>query len=240
MKCTVVHGDHLEAIEQFISQAESVLRSKNLEVVRLDISDQGLEFFEQTLLQSGLFGDSTSIIVFGLHKLRKKDELTRFSSALEQSSADVLVVHRGVFGKTALNAVKAGRPKAKFVSKKLPKAVFQWTERFGMGSYADQKETLNRALQQESAEFVFAMLIRQTRFLVEDMIQGRSSAPPFSQRSVATQANKIGKEGVARLYQVLSSLDLQQKSSAMKLPMSASLSILHHTATTLAKNQKKG
>lgn len=240
MNCTVLHGDHLEAIEQFLSQTETILRSKQIEVVRIDLAEQGIDFLEQTLLQSGLFGESSSIILFGVHKLRKKDEITRFSSALRESSANIMVVHRGVLGKTALEAVKSARPKTKVVSKKLPKAVFQWTERFGVRSYADQREVLKQALQNESAEFVFAMLLRQTRFLVEGVIQGRSSAPPFSQRSVAQQSRTIGKKGVVQLYQLLASLDLQQKSSALRLPLSASLSILHHTATTLAKNQKKG
>lgn len=221
---TIIHGENQVASRTKLVELTSEAKNQNKDLVTLVADKLDRAKLETALQSDSLFGQEKTLVVEGLHSLpksKKKDELINLISV---ASIDLILWEKKSLTKTDL--------------KKLPISVrnFEFKVSAKLWNFLDQlspspkakKELLklcHQSVAGESAEFVFLMLARQLRLL----IQVKEGAPlrlaPFMLAKLQKQAQAFSSEKLLELHKKLYQIDQKLKQSTSLLSLEAELDL---------------
>ncbi len=224
---TILHGDDLVKISDQITLFLTEAKNKGQHIFRFEASQLNLPDLGNALSAQELFESARLIVIDGLHSLPVSKKRSGFISQIAQLESDplpIILVENKLLTPTQLKVFG----KAKVITCKTAKTVFAWLDSLGQNNKASQLTALNQALHDSSPEQVFYLLIRHVRLLllISDGGADRISPqelPAFAKSKMTTQARLWGWEKLAKLYQQLLDIDLNQKTGKAMLSLEQSL-----------------
>lgn len=219
---TILHGEHIgnsrTKLQELIDQA----RKNNTTLERLEAKQLTIADLEQALGNTSLFGDSTLVIIEGLHSLPRSKKKTQLIALIAGADVPVVLWEKRALTKTMLKQF----PTAKAEEFKLSKALFSWLDMLGTQPLPKTLATYRQALEQEDEYLCFVMFIRQIRLLIQAKDGVKIAGAPFVVKKITTQATKFSKAQLLETYYKLSQLDLASKTSTLSLPLASELDLL--------------
>ncbi|HAU99329.1 MAG: hypothetical protein UX04_C0002G0320 [Microgenomates group bacterium GW2011_GWF2_45_18] len=150
---------------------------------------------------------------------KKKDAL--ISLLLEASKTQEILLWEG---DTISPATLKKLSQATIQHAKLSKMMFVWLD--SLRPTASNRVALLQAIEQDGAEFCFAMLIRQVRLLLQMKDSGSIAGAPFTQQKIRTQASHWSIDQLLRLHTKILEIDEHQKTSSGILTLTQELDLL--------------
>ncbi len=222
---TVIHGDNQVASRQKLSELIAAAKRQNHDVVSLEAEKLDRAKLESTLLSDSLFGGSKILVLEGLHSLpksKKKDELIDLISS---ASIDIILWEKKSLTKTDF--------------KKLPSTVttFEFKITVKLWNFLDQlspsqtsKKTqiklFRECVTSDGAEFIFAMIARQIRLLIQVKEKQTAKINPYTLSKLNKQAQAFSLEKLLEIHKKLYEIDAKQKQSKDLLSLDAELDLL--------------
>ena len=223
---TIIHGDNtVLSRKQLISEIDK--RSAAGKTVRsFTASELNIAGLTQALHPTSLFGDEQVLVIERLFRLRSTTLRDQMLTALiSQHDIEVLLWEDKLISATNLKLLETAKPQT--VVFKISPIVFQVMDQFGDPAKKVQLlKQLHAAYDQDSAEFVFAMLTRQIRLLI-NVVEGETAAmKPYTLQKMRTQARFFPLEKALRVHRQLLEIDLAQKTSGSLLSLEQQLDLL--------------
>lgn len=177
---------------------------------RVEAKDLELGTLKQYLGNNDLFGQSPTVVIYGLLSLlasKKKDQLIKV--ILEESPTSLILYEDKDINATSLKKF------TKAILKKfnIPPVIFQFMDNL--------KPNIPVQLPDLDPHFIFQMLIRQVRLLLS--VGPNSTMPAWMSKRLLGQKNLFGEEKLLKMHQELYLIDKRQKTSTGFLPMDEEL-----------------
>jgi DNA polymerase III delta subunit len=225
----IIHGEQMTHSRQKLTQVVSQLKTNGYQVTTLIAKNLDPQLLEQTLGSQSLFATPQLVVIEELHSLpksKKKDELINTLGQFTDPAGMTEIV---LWEKRDLTATMLKKfPSATVAYFKASKHVFTLMEQ--LSPKTEQKpallKKLHSALESDGDFFVFTMLVRQIRLLIEVKDGGRPAGPPFMVSKLQSQAKLFTLEKLLELHRRLAELDYQLKQSANSLTLSQELDLL--------------
>lgn len=207
----VIHGDnHVASRTELISQIEKL--SSTHSIVRIDGKQLTRAMLEEALGAQSLFGNSSAIVIEGLHSLPHSHKRTELITLLTESSFEPLILwEQKKLTKKQLSTLAPTSEKVFPISK----ALFSWLSQLGAPAPKEKQRTLLfTALQQEDEYFCFIMLARQIRILLNAKTGGPIQG---FQSKIMSQAKYWSVPNLISLHTRLLEHDVAYKSGQTKI-----------------------
>ncbi len=208
---TLIHGDDIVSSRNYFYSEKAKLKNP----IVFDNNNFNLTDFLQSLSGKSLFAEGKNIFLDGIFSSKKisTDQLDNifFEINKPHSPTDFLIWEGSELGKTVLNQF----PKATVKFFKLPQSVFSFLD--GIKPNNPQNISLfHNALKNSDESFLFSMIIRQFRLLID--VGGNNGSIDESKRLQTWQRQKLqrqskmfGNEQLKRIYNKLYETDLNIK-----------------------------
>ena len=231
-KITILHGEHLVASRQRLTELLDAARQQGQDVVRLEGKSLDLGKLEEVLGSSSLFGDKKLLLIEELHSLpksKRKDQLiatiaTAASDTALQDSLSLILWEKRALTATMLKAF----PQAQVQEFKLSNQLFKWLESLSphKPSKPAQLKLFHQVLVTEDAFLCLTMLIRQVRLLIQTKDGGKPAGAPFMIAKLSKQAQNFTLDQLLKMHHSLLEIDLKQKTSGSLLSLEQELDLL--------------
>ena len=167
----------------------------------------------QALETQSLFGGDRLVIIedlFARPKSKLKDQILKIllDSHTSEQIADIVVWEAKTLTKTQTKKFT----KAKIQEFKITKTMFQLMDTISPQNKLEALELLDQTIKNDGSEFIFAMLIRQVRLLIQAQ-DNALKAPPWMQGKLKKQAQTFSRPQLLKLHTQLLTLDNQLKTS---------------------------
>lgn len=221
---TLLHGDNIEASRNELTRVKQ--QAAGGEIRQLDGQSIDESMLVQSLESSSLFGSETLVIVERLFmKLgRQPKKIEALCTILAKATGDIVLWEEKEVGATVIKNL--GTPAVRLF--KLPVLIFQFLDTLRL-------ETFEKLMETESAELVFAMLVKRVRFL----IQLRDNTTPqglsgWQLTRLTTQAKSFTMSELTLMYDALGEVEYRIKSGGSAFSMRQELEqwILQFLKTT--------
>lgn len=220
----IIHGEDIVSARNHLNEQLESARANERTIKWLNAKDLDLTTATQILEAATLFGDTPFIIIEGLFSLTKsknKDGLLEFFSRYQDR--DLLLFE----GKTVTPAVLKTFSKAKVREHKPAALIFSLLDGLKPGGAAKSLKLLEELeSSRQPAELIFAMLIRQVRFLLQALTPASLKAAPWQRNKLVSQARVFGGERLLKLHNDLYHLDKDHKTGVNPLDLSLKLTDL--------------
>lgn len=206
----ILHGEDANKSYGRLVAITDDLKSKQVEVVTQDAVDIDITNLRQELGSSGLFGASKCFVIKNLLNSTKSKNKDKLIEVLNQETGHEIILWENK-GITATVLKKF--PKAKIESYSISPVIFKFLD--SLRPHNSRNVLLSwKKLQSEGTEpeFVFAMLVRQTKLL----IQAKSDPTfiklaPYPTRLIKEQSTYFTLDHLLDLYQKLYDIDVKLK-----------------------------
>lgn len=220
---TILHGDHTVNSRNELQKIIDIASSDGKRIEWFSGNNLSYANLESALGTSDLFGGGQLIVMENLLSGRvtkaKNSAIDLFS---KNEPGDLVIWEDKKIGVRQLNKFKNAK-KQEFP---LAKALFNWLDSIGVKPKDEQIKKLHLSLEQEESYFVFLMLARQIRMLIQMKDSGNLAGSPFVVSKVRKQAEKFNLEKLLSLHNDLLQIDLRQKTSQNRLSLTAELDLL--------------
>lgn len=210
---TILHGDNKVKIYSARSQLVERAKKDDREILSIASKDISIAFLETLLGTTSLYVPKRLVCIenlLAMPKSKKKQEYIDWLLPYADSKdLDVVFVESKVLTPLQLKSVM----KASVQLFKLPALLFSWLENLGVVSKKETLKQFHLILAQEDPFFVFTMLTRQVRLLLQYVSDGTIDGPPFVKNKVSKQARAFSMEKLLSLHHELLEIDLKVKSS---------------------------
>jgi len=221
---TIIHGESQVASRTKLVELINEAKKQNKEIYTLIADKLDRAKLETAFLGDSLFGQEKILVLEGLYSLpksKKKDELINLISV---ASIDLILWEKKSLTKTDLKKLPSNLRDFEFkVSAKL------WNFLDQLSPNPKAKNDLLRLCHQsvagESAEFVFLMLARQLRLLIQVKDGAPLKIAPFMQGKLQKQAQTFSRDKLLELHHKLYQIDQKLKQSASLLNLEAELDL---------------
>jgi DNA polymerase III delta subunit len=221
---TILYGEQTIASRNKLVELVQEHKNAGREVERLEAKRIDRATLETALTSQDLFGSERVIVIEGLHSLptsTKKNELIAY---IAKSDATVILWEQRDLTPTMLKQF----PGSAAVQFKLTKSTFAWLDSLGGdGKQRDRAVQLfHQALHEEDVQFLFIMLIRQIRLLIQAKDNGVIKGPPFMISKLKKQTSSFNLDQLLQTHRQLLEIDLKQKTSSNSLTLIQELDLL--------------
>lgn len=219
----VIHGDNTALSRKKLQELISVATQSGNEIVRLEAKKLTSAQLEEALVETSLFGDEKTIIVEELHSLptsnRKKELINQVSQYQDKS---IILYETKLLTANMLKKLGTNNDFSFKISNSLWKLLDHLTSK-------NKKELLlllREAIKQNDEYFVYTMIIRQVRQLIQAKTGGTLKGAPFMISKLKGQANSLSLDKLLETHQKLHRIDIKQKNSQLHLGLSQELDLL--------------
>lgn len=222
----LIHGDNQVASRQKLTELIQATKAHNQRIETLGAESLDRATLEAALLAENLFGEDKLLIiegVFSLPKSKKKDELI---DLITSASIDVALWEKKSISKTDQKKLS---PQSTITEYKISQKLWQFLDQLSPSTTSKTTllKNLHESVEQESAEFVFVMMIRQIRLLIQVKEKDPTlKLAPFMQGKLERQAKSFTLQQLLAIHHQLYLLDQQHKQSASPLSFAAELDLL--------------
>lgn len=209
------HGDNTEQSRNELLALRK--KFKDQEIVFYDGKNMTLTDLKQSTESGSLFGSKRLVIVENLftRKLAKKSsdrENENFKKFIHEIPSDVDIVfwEEKELSKTSLNILPKNTDIALF---QIERILFKFLESIRPDVTQELIDKFNHCLEKESPEMIFAMLVRQIRYLimVKDLGKNISELSPWQLGKFLKQVNFFSMRQLLKLYNRLLQIDIKIK-----------------------------
>jgi len=221
---TVIHGDNQVASREKLTQLLQEALQKNLEIINLEAEKLDRLQLETALLSNQLFGQDKLLVIDALHSLLKSAKKEELIKLVINASSDIILWEKKSLGKLELKKLPTNATSFEYKSSK---QLWTFLDSLQSGSANKNKllQLLHQSCDSESSEFVFLMLARQVRLLIQVREGGLVKLAPFMISKLQRQAKRFTLEKLLQLHQQLFMIDFKQKQSKNFLPLAAELDL---------------
>lgn len=222
---TIIHGDNTVLSRK---QLQTELEKHSLagkKIRSLTSSDLTLAIITEALQSTSLFGDEAILVIERLFTMRAKNLRDQIFAILDtQAGIDVILWEDRVASATSLKLFTTTKPT--ILSFKTSPVVFQAMDLLGNHKERSRLlKLLHAAYEQDSVEFVFSMIARQVRLLI-NVLEGETGAmKPYTLTKIRQQARFFSLEKLVQMHQQLLAIDMAQKQSASLLTLEQQLDL---------------
>lgn len=220
----VIHGENQVAsrkkLVEFIEQA----KQQNKELVKLNAEKLDRAKLETALLSESLFGQEKLLIVEGLYSLPKSNKKDEFIQLISSALIDIILWDKKSLTKSDLKKLPAKLENFEFkITAKM------WAFLDSLSPNPKAKISILKLFQEsaanDSSEFVFLMIARQIRFLIQVKEKQLPKVAPFTLSKLNKQAKEFSLEKLLNLHQQLYLIDQKQKQSTGLLNLEGELDL---------------
>jgi len=225
---TILHGDNTVASRnQLVTLIQAAKQKGIRDIVRLDGKKITTTDLIQATQSASLFGNDRLVVIeqlFARPKSVQKDDLLSYLVDVQTDPhlADIIIWEEKLLTKTQTKKFIS----AKIQEFKTTKLMFKFLESIRPDAAKQNLELLTKTKQNEDPEFIFVMLIRQIRLLLQVKGQGSLKMAPWQLARLRSQANLFNLSDLIKLHQKLLDLDHALKTSHNSLSLSSALDIL--------------
>lgn len=223
---TIIHGDNTVLSRK---QLQSELKKHGLagkKIRHFSATELSLAVLTDALQTTSLFGDENVLVLERLFKMRSKNLRDQILAILAKPSPiEIILWEDSVVSVTNLKLLQEAKPI--ILSFKTSPLVFQAMDLFGNpGEKQRILRHLHLAYDQDTPEFVFSMLARQVRLLI-NVKEGETGAmKPYTLQKVRQQAQFFPLEKLLQIHKRFLEIDLSQKLSTSLLTLEQQLDLL--------------
>lgn len=219
----ILHGEHIVNSRTELQKLMEAAIASGQQITRFSGNNLDRASLESTLGSMNLFGSDQLIVIENLLSGRVSKTKTAAIEFLAEIEPENLVIWEDKkIGVRILGKFK----KAQKQEFPLTKELFNWLDSVGVKPKTEQIKRLHQSLQQEDVYFVFLMLVRQIRMLIQMKDSGNLAGSPFVVSKVRQQAGNFTLEKLISLHEQLLQIDYRQKTSQNRLSLAAELDLL--------------
>lgn len=228
----IIHGDHTAASRIKLVEIIDSVKKAGIKIQRLEAKSLTLAQLENALQSHDLFGSNRTVVIEGLHSLPKSAQKNALITMVTKSPVDIILWEQRELTKTMLKPFS----KAEVHVFKVAKTIFSWLDSLtgdhhdggaGKGNNERSVKLFHQALQQEDVVFLFIMLARQVRLLIQVKDGGQIAGPPFMISKLKKQANTFSLDQLLVIHRKILELDVGMKTSSNTLTLVQELDLLH-------------
>ena len=201
---TLLHGeDELTSRREL----EKIIAEFPGQVIRFDKNFDKTEFYQAA--SGGIFSDKTLIILENYLSGKKKLDID-----LANISGDLVFFENKEVSKTLTSGFRV-------LEFKLPTLIWKFTDSLKPISGKYLVGLYREVLKQTDPEFIFAMLIRQFRLMLDP-----TGLPAWQAGKIKTQAKVFGEKHLMEIYRKLLEIDFEQKNGLTPFTLSSKIEML--------------
>ncbi|NMC36354.1 hypothetical protein GYA49_04890 [Candidatus Beckwithbacteria bacterium] len=220
----LLHGDYQLASRNFLKNLTDQAKKNGVERIWLDGTKLDQTDLIQNLTSNSLFGGEKLVIIENLFSRLKSAELERIFAWLKKYEADdgLIFWEKKPIGKILQRNLPAKTQVKEF---KTPVIIFKLVEQITPQTKSQALQTLETALINEPAEFIFAMIVRQIRLLLLLAEGEKVSGAPWMLGKWQKQAQAFNKDELLTSYRKLYMIDKSIKTGQTIMPLAWHLAI---------------
>lgn len=221
----LIHGDNQVSSRIKLTELVGEIKRQNKEILELNADKLDRAQLESALLSESLFGQEKVILLEGLYSLPKSKKKDEFINLISSASIDIILWEKKLLTKTDLKKLPSDLESYEF--KITPKL---WTFLDKLSPNPKTKNALlklfHESIAMDGAEFIFLMVSRQIRLLIQVKEGETSKLAPFMLGKLKKQAGEFSLEKLLAIHQQLYQIDKKLKQSANLLSLEAELDLL--------------
>lgn len=188
-------------------------KNKNDEVIQLDGEKISLTDFVQASSNSSLFSGQTTIVIENLLSRKKSKEVEGLWDFLKNYNGEAKLI---LWEKKSVGKILQRNLPIKTTAKefKTPALIFKFVEQINPKFKSQALASMQQVLQQEPAEFIFAMIIRQIRSLLQIKLDKIPAGAPWMLAKLKSQAANFSEDQLEKAYTKLYKIDKQIKTGS--------------------------
>lgn len=221
----VIHGENQVAsrkkLVEFIEQA----KQQNKAVINLSAEKLDRAKLESALLSESLFSNEKLLVIEGIYSLPKSKKKDEFIELISSASIEIILWDQKPLNKTNLKKLPTNLENYEF--KITPK---MWAFLDTLSTNPKTKTSMMKLFQEsiegDGVEFVFLMIARQIRMLIQIKENNPPKVAPFMLDKLKKQAKDFSLKKLLDLHQQLFLIDQKQKQSTGLLSLEGELDLL--------------
>lgn len=213
----IIHGENQVASRKKLIELSDEAKKQGRMIVTLEADKIDRAKLESALLSNSLFGEEKLLIIECLHSLpksKKKDELI---DLISYASIDIILWEKKLLTKTNFKKFPNNSQNYEF---KITVKLWSFLDQLNLKSFQEC------IVGGEEVEFVFLMIARQIRLLIQVKENQTSGIAPFTLSKLKQQVKKFDLTKLLQIHQQLYQIDQKQKQSANLLSLPAELDLL--------------
>ncbi len=217
----ILHGDNAVGLRAYLLNLVSNAK-KHSEVVEVSAKDLTISSIESLLFTQELFSKEKTVLINGYFSLPKGNVKEKLKSFIASSSYEVVLIEKKAVKITDLKVF----PNAKVYEFKTSTKVFQFVESVAPNNGKNSITILSECVIHDDVEMCFSMLSRQVRMLIKAKDGIFTGVPPFALAKLKKQAQLFSMEDLIKLYNELTRIDEEEKTSVSQLTLHQKLDLL--------------
>lgn len=208
----IIHGENLVRSRHYLSQQKTLLNSpgRQRELVSLSGQKISLNSLIQATEAKSLFGSERVVIIENLFRHPAKSELSKLLHHLSQIKSTT--EHILIWENKSLSAPQLHKlPNFTATVFKISSETFKFIDAFYPGNGLQYLPLFDKACLEDSAEFVFFMLVRQVRMLLV-ISSSSKQIPPWQVVKIKSLRKRYTESQLVILHDRLTDLDWRAKS----------------------------
>ena len=232
----IIHGDNLVLARNRLAEVIAEAKVKNQKITRLEAKAVTPASLQEALGSASLFGEQKLLIIEELHSLptskKKKELISQISATVSGADNGTPTTQIVLFEKKKLTATmlkkfqSQGTNRTQIFEFKISNSLWKLLDFIGNHDKTKTLEILHQAIAQNDEYFVFTMICRQIRMLIETKAGGILKGAPFMISKLKSQASKFTLPQLLKLHTQIFQIDLSQKTSSTPYTLTQQLDLL--------------
>ncbi len=212
----ILHGNDITLSRNYLHNLIQKAKSNNQDIIKFEAGKIDLTDLKQALSSNSLFGrNNLLIIIYSLFSLPQSNLKNNLLLFLQQKQNSPIILWEN---KQISPAKLKIFPQAQTQLFKINPLIFKFLEQLGS---INQSQNLKNLLKHDSAAFIFAMLTRQIRLLIQAKSNPSSlKLAPWQINRLKTQSNYFTLEKLLQIHEKLYLIDKNLKTGKLKLDLS--------------------
>lgn len=212
----IIHGDDTAKSSNRLVEILKDINDKGMSVISLTADNLKLETLRQELSPSDLFGNKNFVSLSGLLSGTKKKSKLKIIDFLKHTKPDNILLYESKAVHPSTIRQFSGAIVDNF---KVDSNIFKFLENIRPGSGVDLTKKFEEILESDvDAEFIFAMLVRQVRLLINSKDgSGTLKLPAFAVTKLKVQSNLFTMDQLLNLHKNIYEIELGIKTGKNNL-----------------------
>jgi len=218
MKILIIHGDDAETSYKRLKEVIEKSKNKNYKIIyfndRLNL--------EEIITNPSLFEEKRIVVIENYKNVNKKD-INFLINNLNKYESNVIIYDKGII---ELKSLKYFKKYAKTEEYKLPKTIYKFLDSFIPGNSKHCLKLFHNLIEKDNIEYVFAILVKHIKdlYIVKKDVN-YLSYPFWRIQKLKYQSSKYSEIKLEKIIEILATIDVDSKTSKMKLVDSLDLLI---------------
>lgn len=220
----IIHGENQVASRKKLVELIEQAKKQSKEIININAEKVDRAKLESALLSESLFGHEKLLVIEGLYSLPKSKKKDEFISLISSAFIEIILWDKKLLTKTDLKKLPTELENYEF---KITPKMWSFLDNFSTNPKAKNAmiKLFKESVESDSAEFVFLMIARQIRMLIQIKENNPPKMAPFMLNKLNKQAKEFSLNKLLDLHQKLYLIDQKQKQSTGLLSLESELDL---------------